>query len=227
MTSLQAKTKRKPSPLNNMGFSLFCMVFGAVVALSVTSPNKRPTRASLHRALGENDEPDSNVDEPEENDDEPEEQEEGEATVLSVWSIVIFLIVVTVIFEKTKESIYESASKDMLPIIESMFGEMTILGFLSVITFLCTKVGALKEISKCVFGEEEEEEMTEIFETVHYCLFAIMIFFVFQVIMLVTLGTQTESEWLALDRAVQDPTILKKIMEGHAGMEEEAAKFWR
>ena len=52
-----------------------------------------------------------------------------------------------------------------------------------------------------------------------------MIYFVVQVIVLVTLGTQSELEWLALDRAVQDPPTLKKIMEGHAGLEE-MDSFW-
>jgi len=61
----------------------------------------------------------------------------------------------------------------MLPIIESLFAEMTILGFLSVITFVCTKVGVLEMISLSAFGdgdgdehehEENKEKLTEIFE---------------------------------------------------------------
>jgi len=133
----------------------------------------------------------------EEEHDEPDESDESEVTKsISVWGICLFLIVVTIIFEKTKDRIEERASKDMLPIIESLFAEMTILGFLSVITFICTKIGFLEEISKHLFGTDgdEPQEMTELFEKVHYCLFAIMIFFVAQVIILVTLGTQSEEE---------------------------------
>jgi len=61
----------------------------------------------------------------------------------------------------------ERASADMLPIIESLFGEITILGFLSVITFICTKVGVLELMSGRIFGTEKEskEKLTEIFET--------------------------------------------------------------
>jgi len=78
----------------------------------------------------------------EEEHDEPDESDESEVTKsISVWGICLFLIVVTIIFEKTKDRIEERASKDMLPIIESLFAEMTILGFLSVITFICTKIG--------------------------------------------------------------------------------------
>ncbi len=124
----------------------------------------------------------------------------------------------TILFEKTKDRVEENATKDMLPIVESLFAEMTILGFLSVITFVCTKLGILEILSVSIFGEGEEtkEKLTEIFETVHYCLFAIMIFFVLQVIILVRLGTQSEEQWLTLDRACQDPTVLKKILQSSA-----------
>jgi hypothetical protein len=143
-----------------------------------------------------------------------------------VFAIILFLIVVTICFEKSKDAVEERSTKDMLPIVESLFGEMTILGFLSVITFVCTKVGVLEMISISVFGdgsgndhiyEENKERLTEIFETVHYCLFAIMIFFVFQVIILVRLGTQSEAKWLGLDRACQDPTAAKQILSGNIG----------
>jgi calmodulin len=153
-------------------------------------------------------------------DEEHEEEEEEEVDWMSestsVYSIIVFLIVVTIMFEKTKDIVEERATKDMLPIIESLFGEMTILGFLSVITFICTKVGILEMLSVNIFGEGEEtkEKLTEIFETVHYCLFAIMIFFVIQVIVLVKLGTESEAQWLALDRACQDPGTLELMLEG-------------
>ena len=187
----------------------------------------------------------------------------------SIFLIVLFLILVTIFFEKTKEAVEENVSsthaeafefkcknilnncvnyacihiyiyiyicsllvglaslvqstQDMLPIVESLFAEMTILGFLSVITFICTKVGILEKISLAVFGdgdgskeeeEENKEKLTEIFEIVHYCLFAIMIFFVVQVIILVRLGTQSEKEWLRFDRACQDPSAIKRILSG-------------
>ena len=153
-------------------------------------------------------------------DDEEHEEEEEEVDWMSestsVYSIIVFLIVVTIMFENTKDIVEERATKDMLPIIESLFGEMTILGFLSVITFICTKVGILEMLSVNIFGEGEEtkEKLTEIFETVHYCLFAIMIFFVIQVIVLVKLGTESEAQWLALDRACQDPGTLELMLEG-------------
>ncbi|GMH60646.1 hypothetical protein TL16_g03094 [Triparma laevis f. inornata] len=153
----------------------------------------------------------------EEHEEEEEEEENWMSESTSVYSIIIFLIVVTIMFEKTKDIVEERATKDMLPIIESLFGEMTILGFLSVITFICTKVGILEMLSINIFGEGEEtkEKLTEIFETVHYCLFAIMIFFVVQVIVLVRLGTESEAQWLALDRACQDPNTLEHLLEGN------------
>jgi len=69
----------------------------------------------------------------------------------------------------------------MKPLLESLFSEMTVLGFLGVITFLVSKVGVLSEISVVVFGESEEEFLTELLETVHYVLFGVMCFFILQV----------------------------------------------
>jgi len=60
---------------------------------------------------------------------------------------------------------------------------------------------------------------------VHYCLFAIMIFFVVQVISLVKLGTESEVQWLSLDRACQDPPTLKRILNGEAGSSELETQF--
>ena len=124
-----------------------------------------------------------------------EEEEEPKAIVLdsSISTIVLLLIVLTLIFEYVKESIEESADRNMGPIIQGLFGELTVLGFLSMVTFCVTKMGVFDTLGAHLFGEGEEEELLEIFESVHFMLFFIMVFFVINVLVLMR-GSKLQSE---------------------------------
>jgi hypothetical protein len=97
--------------------------------------------------------------------------------------ILTFLIVVSVIFEKIKDGIEEAAAKNVRPILEALFSEMTVLGFLGVVSFFITKSGAMQLVGDFVYGEgtEEAEETGELFENVHMMLFLVMVLFIFQV----------------------------------------------
>lgn len=117
--------------------------------------------------------------------------------------IVLFLIILTIIFEVLKEHIEEHADRNMKPIIQKLFGEMTVLGFLSVVTFIITKSGFFESLSIAIFGEEDE--MLEIFEFIHFTLFFVMIFFVLQVLLLVQQAMQTEKNWNKMERYVMHP----------------------
>jgi hypothetical protein len=81
----------------------------------------------------------------------------------------------TIGFEEGKEHIEEHASRDLHPIVESLFGEMTVLGLLSACTFVFTQIGILEHLSAWLFGEHEKDFLNEAFETVHFTLFFIMV----------------------------------------------------
>eukprot|EP00978_Attheya_sp_CCMP212_P029010 scaffold101679_cov64-Attheya_sp.AAC.1 len=90
--------------------------------------------------------------------------EEDKVSQALVLMVVLVLILLTIAFERIKESIEESVDRSMLPIIESLFGEMTVLGFLSVFTLVVTKAGVFETISVHFFGEEEHQLVLELFE---------------------------------------------------------------
>jgi hypothetical protein len=119
--------------------------------------------------------------------------------------IVLVLIALTIGFELIKAHSEESASRNMKPIIESLFGEMTVLGFLSVFTFFVTKLGSFERLGVILFGEAHAEELRETFENVHFTIFFIMIFFVVQVLVLVQEAGESEVDWLEMDRKARDP----------------------
>ena len=111
--------------------------------------------------------------------------------------IVLLLIVLTIGFEEAKHKLLHAADKNTKPIINSLFGEMTVLGFLSLFTFCVTQMGVFERMSTRIFGEEGHEELLEIFESVHYMLFGIMLFFLTCVLVLVT-GARRREEVLYL-----------------------------
>lgn len=90
----------------------------------------------------------------EEGEGEIEEEEERKIVTASITCIVLILILLTIAFEKIKESIEESVNRSLKPIIQSLFGEITVLGFLSLFTFVITKLGVFDVVSVHIFGEE-------------------------------------------------------------------------
>ena len=137
------------------------------------------------------------------------------------------LIILTIAFEKAKEAIEESVDRNMKPIIESLFGEITVLGFLSLFTFCVTKMGFFETLSVRIFGEEEAEELLELFESVHYALFFVMVLFVLLVLNLVSDGIKTEHEWLEMNNECRDPHHIAKCVDRVAQAEQIPIPFLR
>jgi len=138
---------------------------------------------------------------------------ESSSTAMStaVMAIVLLLILLTIAFEWIKEKVEETADANMKPILESLFGEMTVLGFVSVFSFIVTKLGFFESLSIKVFGESEREELVEIFEAVHYSLFFVMVFFVLEVLLLVSDAMHAQGLWLEMNRACTDPEYMNTL----------------
>lgn len=122
-----------------------------------------------------------------------------------VAAIVLLLICLTIGFEYTKEELEERANRNLRPIIDKLFGELTVLGFLSMFTFVITKAGYFAALSELFFGEREE--LLEIFEFVHFTIFFVMVAFVLQVLVIVSEAMETESEWMKMDKMARDPHL--------------------
>jgi hypothetical protein len=114
---------------------------------------------------------------PEEEEKSPKEEfvEKMEAAncVLVILSV---LIPMSILFEVMKDRADHRTSALLKPIIHQLWSELTVLGFLSLVSFLTVKSGVLQEISVKLF--DEPEELVEIVENVHMMLFAVMIVFV-------------------------------------------------
>jgi Ca2+-binding EF-hand superfamily protein len=123
------------------------------------------------------------------------------------------LIVLTIIFEEGKHMILHAANKNTQPVVQSLFGELTVLGFLSLFTFCVTQLGFFERLSIKVFGEEEKMELLEIFEQVHFMLFGVMIFFVASVLVLILGDRRTEENWLLMDVACRSDDEVQGVAD--------------
>merc|ERR1719426_599681 len=71
-----------------------------------------------------------------------------------------------------------SSVPTMKPVVRQTFAEVTVLGFLSIVTTVAGKCGLWGLLAEVLYGEEDEEELEELVETAHYTLFLVMIVFV-------------------------------------------------
>jgi len=110
-----------------------------------------------------------------------------------------------------KEHLTESVDKVMKPMINSMFREMTILGFLSMVTFIITQFNFVSMLSSKLFGESDF--LLEIFELVHYSLFFVMIFFITQVLISAREAMMTEALWLKMNKQSKCDEFAKEIVK--------------
>ena len=140
--------------------------------------------------------------------------------------IISVLIILTMAFEAMQDYLIETSSKHMRPMITSLFGEMTILGFLSLVTFCISQAGLLKKISISIIDDTEEgkEYLTELLEKVHYLLFAIMVLFICKVLFLLHLANRTVTEWRDMNKQVQTPHAVERMREEY--LHPPPSPFW-
>jgi len=140
--------------------------------------------------------------------------------------IITFLIAFTLIFEHSKETIVESIKgTENEPIVNSIFAELTVLGFLALTCFLLNKFG-LDHISYMVFGHAEADDKTklsEMLEVVHMVLFMVMSIFIFEALGMLWVAGQESDRWGAIEDNhinITQRKILMKLWKSLATEEE-------
>ena len=92
------------------------------------------------------------------------------------WILVILLALIglTVIFEEMREYLEEELAKYAL-VIERIWSELTVLGFLALMTFLMLQGGILPAVSLFAYGDPEH--LIHMFEKIHFALFFVLVLF--------------------------------------------------
>lgn len=119
---------------------------------------------------------------------------------LTLLGILSFLVALTIFFERTQEHMIHSSVPSMRPVVRQTFAEVTVLGFLSIVTTVAGKCGLWGLLAEFVYRDAvEEEELEELVETAHYTLFLVMIVFVILVMAMVRVGNTLMKKWTSLD----------------------------
>lgn len=145
--------------------------------------------------------------------EENTDEEEGEAMfghhnkiATVALCVVLMLIGMSVLFELGKDALFASTSTNFKPVLTSMFGELTLLGFVGLIMFCLGQTGALKAFSEELFeGEAEAAELLpEMCEVVHMALFLLMCLFLGMVIIWTKMAMGLQNEWKAWQHSINE-----------------------
>jgi len=129
---------------------------------------------------------------------------------LVLFTITSVLITVTIFFEAVKQKVLNECEELMAPVMNSLFSELTVLGFISLVSFLVEKTAPLPE------------KYLEAVEQVHFLLFGVMIVYIGLVLHTLTIGKRAMLHWKALESESThgpDPGAhLKGLLEGERGV---------
>ncbi|RHY30508.1 hypothetical protein DYB32_004260 [Aphanomyces invadans] len=102
--------------------------------------------------------------------EETESADEGFYNVMASIVTITVLIFLSIVFEMVRAEIN-------MPFVNTIFNELTTLGFIGSILFLMSKSGYLGQISQALFGHDKEMELLETIEMLHMALFLFVIIF--------------------------------------------------
>ena len=89
-------------------------------------------------------------------------------------AIVVVLVVLTLLFETAKERLEERFEKFSI-VFDRIWSELTVLGFLALVTFFMVQSNLLQALSSSVFGDEMH--LVHLFEQIHFALFFVLMIF--------------------------------------------------
>lgn len=116
------------------------------------------------------------------------------ARPVSVLVIATVLIMVGVTFERLRDALHHATSHEVsAPIVNSLFGELSLLGFIGICLFLVVKTRVLTSLSRALLGDDGGLE--SLVEQVHMVLFLVMVLFLGKVLLLVHLATRLTMSW--------------------------------
>ena len=137
---------------------------------------------------------------------EEEEERDPDLMASTVFLILTLMVVASVMFEVTKDWILETTRKELLPVITSLYGELTVLGFIGLTLFIVGQLNLVDEISVSLFGEAEF--ITELCESVHMVLFLVVLIFMATVVGLIQVGNSIAESWKHWETDILDDVKL-------------------
>ncbi|KAG6610852.1 calcium-binding protein CML13 [Phytophthora cinnamomi] len=119
------------------------------------------------------------------------------------------LVAISILFEVSTDQLKEHTDELNMPFVNTVFGELTTLGFIGLLLFVVTKIQVLPWLSRNVLGESAE--LQEIIEKLHMALFFFIVIFLVLCLGLLRLGMHVQHEWREFERSCADiPSVLSE-----------------
>jgi len=109
--------------------------------------------------------------------------------------------------EKLRHFLKHSGKQDMMCMVDTVFKEITVLGFIGLFVYVMTHTGAVTNMAVWLLGKHAEgDALSESFENVHMVIFSVMMVFIFQALVLMVKAHQMAERWSAWEnrRAMGD-----------------------
>ncbi|EEY66757.1 sporangia induced conserved hypothetical protein [Phytophthora infestans T30-4] len=119
------------------------------------------------------------------------------------------LVAISILFEVCTEELREHTDELNMPFVNTVFGELTTLGFIGLLLFVVTKIEVLPWLSRAILGGSAE--LQEIIEKLHMALFLFIVIFLVLCLGLLRLGMHVQHEWREFERSCADiPSVLSE-----------------
>merc|ERR1719502_739838 len=103
----------------------------------------------------------------------------------------------------------------MAEILQAMFGELTVLGFIALCTYFMIKGGLIEWASLTIY--HDPEHLLHLFEDIHFMLFFVMLVFLFQACILVLATLRAEEFFLRTEKLLaSSPSLEGKVAPADA-----------
>lgn len=128
--------------------------------------------------------------------------------------ICVFLISLTIIFEVAKHNLEHNVPPMMATILQAMFGELTVLGFIALCAYFMIKLGFIESMSNLIY--HDPEHLLHLFEDIHFMLFFVMLVFLTQACILVLATLRAEEFFMRTETMLAGSPVLEKVAPADA-----------
>ena len=101
-------------------------------------------------------------------------------------ALALCIVVLSLGFEFAKDRLQRATPKELHAMLDQMFSELTLLGFIGILLFFAEQSVAVADYSERVFGDPDT--ISDCAEEVHMTLFLVMLVYLGMVVCLVVVG---------------------------------------
>lgn len=137
-------------------------------------------------------------------------EEESLTESQSYTAVYIFgsiIVAISILFDLFKEKVEETISREFKPMLDALFQELTLLGFVGLVFFVINKVDIWHDFVE----ESHVMEVSELFETVHMVIFLNMVVFLCAVVLLAISGSVRSKSWHQYEMMATDGQTMHRV----------------